>query len=62
MTVRELIAALSTCDLNKQVVIDDADTGWWLELKTVFDNDRDGVVEIGGNHGDVVDYIGVRRK
>lgn len=55
MKVRELIAVLSACDPDAEVVIDDADTNWLLNVKIVFDNKVDNRVEIGSDYGEVVE-------
>ena len=48
MTVQELIDALSKLPRNVPVVIDDADTNWELNIKSV--NNWDDHVSIGGEY------------
>lgn len=49
MKVEELVEKLQQFDQELEVVIDDADTGWWLDIRDVDQPTTDRVL-IGGNY------------
>ena len=59
MTIAELFEALGKFPRDSVVVINDADTNWYLNIKSV--ELMKGLAVIGGYYGDEVDKDGVPR-